>query len=219
MKNALVFGATGQTGEQLVNLLLTNDNYGIVKIFVRKPTSKKHQKLQEIVCDFNSISNVADEICNGDVFCCLGTTIAKAGSKDAFKKVDYDLPVTITQVAFANGINTIVVITSLGSNPQSNNFYLRTKGQAELAIAKVGIENTIFVRPSLLLGDRKEFRLGEYLSKAIFGLISPLLAGKLARYKGIHSKSVAKAMVLLANDGKHGLRYVENEELTKLGKE
>lgn len=218
MKTALVFGATGQTGEQLTDLLLNDGSYTAVKLFVRKPTGKQHAKLQEVVNPLTDINSIQNEIINGDVFCCIGTTIAKAGSQAAFTKVDYELPLAIAKAAAANGIVTMVTITALGANAKSNNFYLRTKGEVEHDIAQQGIANTVFVRPSLLLGDRKEFRLGERISKSIVALINPLFIGKLKHYKAIHSRTVAQAMVNLANDGKTGIRYIENEDLFEIGK-
>lgn len=158
MKTALVFGATGQTGELLTHLLLQDDRYTTVKLFVRKATGKQHPKLIEVVNPLKHVQDVLPEIEGHHVFCCIGTTIAKAGSQEVFKQVDYELPVAIAKAASQNGIGTMVTITALGANAQSSNFYLRTKGEAEQAIAQTGIANTVFVRPSLLLGNRKEFR-------------------------------------------------------------
>lgn len=218
MKTALVFGATGQTGELLTDLLLADVRYENILLFVRKPKGKVHPKLKEIHNPLTNITEIAPQITGGDVFCCLGTTIAKAGSQTAFKQVDYDLPVAIANAAAANGVKTMVTITAVGSDAQSRNFYLRTKGEAERDIAKAGIENTVFVRPSMLLGARKEFRLGEMMGKALVYLINPLMVGGLKHYKGIHSQTVAKAMIALANDGQKGIRYIENEVLFEIGK-
>lgn len=218
MKTALVFGATGQTGEHLTDLLLADDRYTKVKLFVRKSTGKQHDKLVEVVNDLSDISKIQNEILGNDVFCCLGTTIKKAGSQEAFKKVDYYLPLSIAQAAKANGIETMVTISSVRANAESSNFYSKTKGEVEQDIAEIAITNTIFVRPSLLLGVRKEFRLGERIGKAVFGFLNPLFVGKLKHYKAIHSETVAKAMIDLANDGKTGTRYIENEELLEIEK-
>lgn len=217
MKTALVFGATGQTGEQLTDLLLLDDRYSKVKLFVRKSTNRKHNKLVEVVNDLNDISLIKDEITGDDLFCCLGTTIKKAGSQEAFKKVDYYLPLSIAKAAKENAVTSMITISALGANAKSSNFYTKTKGEVEQDIAAIGIAHTAFVRPSLLLGSRKEFRLGERIGKAVFSLINPLFIGKLKRYKAIHSKTVAKAMVHIANDGKTGTRHIENEELLEIG--
>ncbi len=218
MKTALVFGATGQTGELLTDLLLLDDRYNKVKLFVRKSTNRKHSKLVEIVNDLNDINLIKDEIIGDEVFCCLGTTIKKAGSQEAFKKVDYYLPLSIAKAAKENSVGTMVTISAVGANAKSNNFYTKTKGEVEQDIAAVGIPNTVFVRPSLLLGSRKEFRLGERIGKAVFSLINPLFVGKLKRYKAIHSETVAKAMIYLANNGEKGTRFIENEKLLEIGK-
>jgi uncharacterized protein YbjT (DUF2867 family) len=218
MKTALVFGATGQTGEHLTDLLLVDDRYTTVKLFVRKSTGKQHSKLVEIVNDLSDVSKIQNEIAGNDLFCCLGTTIKKAGSQEAFKKVDYYLPLAIAKAAKTNSVETMITMSSVGANAKSGNFYSKTKGEVEQDIAKVGIASTIFVRPSILLGKRKEFRLGERIGKAVFSLINPLFIGKLKRYKGIHSETVAKAMIHLANDTKTGTRHIENEELLEVGK-
>lgn len=218
MKTALVFGATGQTGKELTDLLLEDNRYTTVKLFVRKSTGRKHNKLVEVVNALNDITMIQNDIQGDDVFCCLGTTIKKAGSQEAFKKVDYYLPLEIAKAAKANGIETMVTMSAVGANAKSKNFYIHTKGEVENAIAEVGMANTAFVRPSLLLGKRSEFRLGERISKSLFSLINPLFVGKLKRYKGIHSQTVAKAMIHLANDGVLGIRHIENEDLFAIGK-
>ncbi len=218
MKTALVFGATGQTGEQLTRLLLDDDRYTTVTLFVRKTTGKVHSKLVEVVTPLTDISTIQNKIMGNHVFCCLGTTIKKSGSQEAFKKVDYHLPIAIAKAAKANEIETMVTITAIGANAKSSNFYTKTKGEVEQDIADTKITNTVFLRPSLLLGTRKEFRLGERISKAVISLLNPLFIGKLKHYKGIHSQTVAKAMVQLANDDVKGTRYIENEELFEIGK-
>lgn len=218
MKTALVFGATGQTGEQLTDLLLTDDRYSSIKIFVRKTTNRKHDKLVEVINPLTDIISIQNEIAGNDIYCCLGTTIKNAGSQEAFKKVDYDLPLAIAKAAKVNNVETMVTMSSVGADANSGNFYSKTKGEVEQDITKVDIAHTIFVRPSLLLGSRKEFRLGERMGKAVFSLINPLFMGNLKRYKGIHSNTVAKAMIHLANDSNTGVRHIENEELLEIGK-
>lgn len=218
MKTALVFGATGQTGALLTDELLKSPLYNEVRIFVRKPAGKTHPKLRELVNPLSDPQYLKNEIKGDDLFCCIGTTIKKAGTKENFRQVDYELPVSIARIAKQNGVSSMVTVSALGADAESNNFYLRTKGEMEHAVAGFGIENTVFVRPSLLLGKRGEHRTGELIGKWMMKLLNPLFIGRLKRYKAIHSAVVARAMIKAANDGKTGTRFIENEELLILGK-
>jgi uncharacterized protein YbjT (DUF2867 family) len=218
MKTAIVFGATGQTGTLLTDFLLDSAEFDIVKIIVRKATGKHHPKLHELVNPLTDPEFIQNEIRGAVLFCCLGTTIRKAGSKDNFTRIDYSLPLSLAKIAKRNNIPCMVTISALGANAKSSNFYLRTKGEMENAIAEQGIDNTIFVRPSLLLGKREELRMGELISKWLVPIIKPLFVGKLKRYKAIQSSTVAKAMIALALETKKGVRFVENEELFDIGK-
>lgn len=217
-KTALVFGATGQTGALLTRYLLESDLYAEVIIIVRRATGLNHPKLRELVNPLTNPEFLKNEIRCDHLFCCVGTTIRKAGSQTQFKQVDFDLPVTLAHIAKENGIPCMVTISAVGANAKSNNFYLRTKGEMEQSIISYGLEKTVFVRPSLLLGKREEFRLGEQISKWIVSVINPLFIGPLKRYKAIKASTVAKAMITLANDDSKGVRFVENEELLGLGK-
>lgn len=218
MKTALVFGATGQTGVLLTDYLLSHPDYGTVKIIVRASTGKEHPKLKELVNPLRDPELIQNEIRGDVLFCCLGTTIRKAGSQEAFKRVDYELPVSLAKIAKRNAIPCMVTISSVGATANSSNFYIRTKGQMEEDIAALGIDKTVFVRPSLLLGKREETRFGELIGKWIMTLFNPLFIGKLKRYKAIPSSTVAKAMIRLAGDNEKGLRFVENEELFVIAK-
>lgn len=216
MKTALVFGATGQTGALLTDYLLAHPEYGTVKIIVRTSTGKEHPKLKELVNPLRDPELIQNEIRGDVLFCCLGTTIRKAGSQEAFKRVDYELPLSLAKIAKRNAIPCMVTVSALGANANSSNFYLRTKGQTENDIAALSIEKTVFVRPALLLGKREEVRVLEQISKWLMAAINPLFVGPLKRYKGIHSAIVAKAMIQLAADDEKGLRFVENDELFKI---
>lgn len=218
MKTALVFGATGQTGALLTDYLLAHPDYETVKIIVRTSTGKKHPKLKELVNPLSNPEFIQNEIRGDVLFCCLGTTIRKAGSQEAFKQVDYELPVSLAKIAKRNNIPCMVTISSVGATANSSNFYIRTKGQMEQDIAALGIEKSVFVRPSLLLGKRKETRFGELIGKWIMTLVNPLFIGKLKRYKAIPSATVAKAMIQLAGDDEKGVKFVENDELFVIGK-
>jgi uncharacterized protein YbjT (DUF2867 family) len=216
IKTALVFGATGLVGNELTNLLLSDNNYNSVKIFVRKKTELKHPKLTQIVNALENAEEVANEIKGEEVFCCLGTTIKKAGSQKAFERIDLELPVKIAEIASKNGVKKFIIVSSIGANRKSGNFYLRTKGKMEEAVLSQDIEGVYVVRPSILLGKRLESRAGEAFGKVFMGIFSFLMMGSLKKYRGIQAGTVAKAMIRLAGSGEKRL-VLESDKVEELG--
>jgi len=218
-RTALVFGATGLTGNHLVRLLLNDSRYEKIKIFVRnKSDFLPDQKLEVHTVELSCPEKYAHLLKGDDLFCCLGTTIAKAGSKDAFRKIDYELPVKIAETASANGVSSFLVISSLGANSKSSNFYLKTKGEIEESVQKFPFGKIAILRPSLLLGDRKEFRFGELASKGLMQALGFVFVGRLKKYKAIHAKSVAKAMIAIANEEFSG-KIFESDSLQKIARD
>ena len=198
-KTALVFGATGLVGSELTKLLLSNDHYESVKIFVRNKTGIQHPKLTEVINNLDNPEEIASEITGDDLYCCLGTTREKAGSREAFEWVDLHLPLKLAGIALRNEVRKFLVISSIGAKPDSRNFYLRTKGTMEQGILALNFENICIVRPSILLGKRKESRLGEEAGKILVRIFSFIFNGPLKKYKGIQAETVARAMIRLAN--------------------
>ncbi|MNI42038.1 hypothetical protein D3C73_963080 [compost metagenome] len=194
-RTALIIGATGLVGNELLHILVQSDAYEHVKVIIRKPLSIKHDKLTQLVVNFDEFYEYEDEFAVHDVFCCLGTTIKKAGSQAAFKKVDFDYPVQAAKLAKNQGARQFLIISAIGANAQSNLFYSRVKGEVEEALKQLQLPSLHIFRPSLLLGNRKEFRFGEKAAAIIIPIFSPLLAGKLNKYKPIQAKQVAQAMV------------------------
>ncbi|TND03423.1 MAG: semialdehyde dehydrogenase family protein [Bacteroidetes bacterium] len=212
MKKALIFGATGLIGNYLVDLLLADARYSEVVVFARRKLDKKHPKLQQHIVDFMDPDAFGLMVEGDELFCCLGTTIRTAGSQDAFRKVDYDLPVWLADMAKINGIKAMLVVSSLGADKSSRNFYLRTKGEMEEKVAAAGIPKTVFARPSMLLGPRAESRTGEFIGKIFMRTFAFLIP---ARYKAIHAETVARALIVAANDEKvNGV--LESEILRKM---
>lgn len=216
-KTALVFGATGLVGSFLVNELAENGIYEKVKVFNRRKQNYTHNKIIEIQIDFDKINEYVHEFKGHDAYCCLGSTLRKAGSKENFFKIDHDLPLEIAKICSANDVGSFIAISSIGANAGSSNYYLRTKGLMELHIQELDFDQLAFVRPSMLVGPRKEFRFGELFGKIIMTPINYLLVGKLKKYRSIHSKTVAKAMVQIANMPMDKLFY-ESDELSELAK-
>ena len=212
-KRAIIIGSTGLTGSFLLDLLLKSDAYHKILATVRNPSTSKNIKLKYIETDFKKLDQVSAELMADCIFICIGSTMAKSGSKGAFLKVDYDIPVDLAHIAIKNGVKKCVVISSLGANANSGNFYLQTKGKMEQAIEKLGFETTIFLRPSLLLGARKEMRFGELAGKLLMKFFSPLLIGSLKRYRGIHASTVAKAMLKLSLDNLNGVHKIESDQI------
>lgn len=199
---ALVAGASGLIGKQLLNLLLESNNYTKVKAIVRKPLGITHPKLHEITIDFEKLWEKSILLKADHVFCTLGTTIKKAGSQQAFKKVDYEYPLTLARMAKENGTSRILIVTALGADAKSQIFYNRVKGELENELKKLDLPHLYIFRPSLLLGDRHEYRFGERMAIVLSKFLAPLFSlGKLSAYKPIEAKTVAKAMMLLASNG------------------
>ena len=196
-QTAIVFGATGLVGRQLVLELIQHTGYTRIKVFTRRKLDFEHEKVHEIVTDFNDWDKISNAMTGEAVFCCIGTTLKKAGSKDAFRKIDYDLTIKIAELTHVKGIGKFAVISSIGANHNSSNFYLRTKGEMEKKVKTIPIDKKIIVRPSFLLGDRKEFRLLEQLAKTLFYVFGFSFVGRLKKYKGVKATQVANAMIKL----------------------
>ena len=213
MKTAIILGATGLTGKALLSKLLLDSTYTSVKSFARKPIELEHPKLIQNTIDFNNLTNYIDLIKGDIVFCCLGTTIKTAGSQEAFQKVDYTFPTEFAKIAKQNGITAFYLQSSLGADSKSNNFYLKVKGETEEAIRNLSFNSFATFRPSMLLGDRTEFRFGEVIGKIMMQALSFIFIGKLKRYKAIHVNQVASAMVKQSKLNKQGNTVIENEEM------
>lgn len=213
MKTAIIIGASGLTGKALLYQLLQDDSFDRVIVFVRKELAIAHAKLTQHAIDFNNLNSYKDLIKGDVVFCCMGTTIKTAGSQEAFKKVDFTYPIEFAKLAKENNVPVFCLQSSLGADAKSNNFYLKTKGETEDAIKALNFQSFATFRPSMLLGDRTEFRLGEKIGKVVMQALSFAFIGKLKRYKAIHVKQVASAMIKHAKSGMVGNVIVENEAM------
>lgn len=191
---ATVIGATGLIGSHLLELLLANDNFDSVRILIRRPFDLTHHKLEKKLVDFSDMESFRLALEDSDViFCAIGTTQKKVkGDKSAYRKVDFDIAVNAAQLGKLCGYEIFVLVSAVGANSQSNNFYLKLKGETEEAVKATGIKSIHIVRPSLLLGDRREFRLGEKIAQWVMPVFSFLIPSK---YKPIKAIDVAKAMI------------------------
>jgi uncharacterized protein YbjT (DUF2867 family) len=217
-KTAVVFGATGLVGKELVSELLLNSAYEKITAVVRKKMPVPDPKFNQVVIsDFSEIKQQADKLQATDYFCCIGTTIRTAGSQEAFRKVDFDIPLQIAGLAQELSVSCLVVISSIGAKSDTSNFYLRTKGEMEQSVRNVYNGNLKIVRPSLLMGNRQEFRRAERISIWMMKLINPLLIGPAKKYRGIDVTVVAKAMIK-ATLLPVGKVFIESDELHDLSR-
>ncbi len=214
-KHFLVAGATGLVGTSLVEQLLLNPEVAKITLLVRKPTGVSNPKLTEKIIDFDTFSENALAQNVDAVFCCLGTTLRKAGGKEAFKRVDFDYVVKLAVYTQRQNIAQFHVISAKGSNQKAAVFYNRVKGHMESELVKLDKIKSIYIyRPSLLLGDRGEFRFGEVVGTFFMKALSFIIPDST---KAIKDHQVAKNMLSNAMNPKKGVHYVENAEMINLG--
>jgi uncharacterized protein YbjT (DUF2867 family) len=210
LKTALVAGSSGLIGGRLLNLLLEDSRYEKVIAISRKPLTLTHPKLENIVLDFDRLKLHNQSLKCDDIFCCLGTTIKKVKTKEAFRKVDFDYPLELARIGKELGAEKYLLVSALGANRNSSLFYNQVKGEIEEAIAEIGIPSLHIFRPSLLVGPRSEQRGGEEAAKWVyrfFGFIIP------TKYKAIESIKVARAMISFAQEKGNGVIIHESKEL------
>jgi uncharacterized protein YbjT (DUF2867 family) len=210
MKTALIVGATGLIGKQLLQLLLDDLYFGKVKAITRKPLEIQNAKLENIVLDFEKLSEHYASLKADDVFCCLGTTIRIAKTKEAFRKVDYEYPLELASISRNQGATQYLLVSALGADKNSKVFYNKVKGEVEEAIGHAAFDTVHIFRPSLLLGDRTEQRAGEGAATTFFKIFGFLIP---AKYKAIDSLKVARAMLTLARENEPGFYFHESGEL------
>ena len=215
-KSALLAGASGLVGSELLTILLNSQEYSKITILVRKSIEIKHPKLLEQVINFEELSLYKNIFKVNDVYCCLGTTIKKAKRKEAFKKVDVDYPLEMAKLSKEMECEKFLIISSMGANPDSSIFYSRMKGLVEQKLKETGIKSLHIFRPSLLLGDRKEYRFGESLSAFFLKGLSFLFIGSLKKYKAITAKTVASGMHKAAQSDSTGVHLYLSNEIKKL---
>ncbi len=199
-RKALIVGATGLIGGYCLENLCDNPKYSEVTAIVRKPILKTHRKLKVVLSNFDSLEHDLPNVQAHDVFCCLGTTIKKAGSQDAFRKIDFSLVITVAELMRKQGSDQFLVISSMGADSESKVFYNRTKGEMEEALKEIGYPCIRIIRPSLLLGKRDEFRFGEKIGVILTPVLKPFLIGSLKKYTPIEAESVARFMVKVASE-------------------
>ncbi|UYZ22834.1 oxidoreductase [Mesobacillus jeotgali] len=217
-KAALIAGATGLIGKELLQFLLNGNEYDKVVAIVRRPVEINHPKLDERIVDFDQLDQYNEVFSVDDVFCALGTTIKKAKTKEAMWKIDVDYPVAIARLASSQGAKKFLLVSSMNADPESPIFYPKMKGKLEEEIKQIPFETTAIFRPSLLLGERDEFRLGESAAAAIFTKVPFLFKGPLKKFKAIEGRTVASAMYQAAQKDAPGLTVYPSEKIHEMGR-
>ena len=196
-KTAIILGATGLTGSQLLELTLNDSFYDKVIVFGRSTLNMTHPKLEEHIINVLELEDEVHKFKGDVVFCCIGTTKSKTPDKEKYKAIDYGIPVTAAKLCKMNNVPCYAVMSSLGADANSNIFYSRIKGEMEDAVFKQALPKTYILQPSIITGDRNEKRLGESIAKGLMKTIKPLLVGSLKKYRPISSNVIARAMASL----------------------
>ena len=211
MKTALIFGSSGLVGKNLLNQIINNSNYSKVKIFVRSSPEISDQKVEIINTDFKDLQKIKNLIIGDDCFFCIGTTKKNSPDKNEYRRVELDLPKKIAQISKSNNVKSFIFVSSGFADPKNSGDYLKFKGLVEEEIKSLNFEKIGILRPSFLLGNRKEKRVGEKIGIFIFKLLSPIFVGPIKKMKPIHSEKVAKAMIKIANENIQKTIFESNE--------
>jgi uncharacterized protein YbjT (DUF2867 family) len=217
-KKAIVLGASGQVGHLLIEQLLKDEYFELIRILTRRPFDIKNPKIEEKIIDFENESEFKNALGKADIiFSCIGTTMRKVkGNKELYRKIDFDIPVNSAKWGYENGLNQFALVSAVGADPGSGNFYLRLKGEVEKSISVIPFESIHLMRPSFLLGQRKEYRMAETLSKLIIQPMGFIFAGRWRKYRPIQASVVAGAMIAAVKKLNPGIHIYQYDEMNQL---
>jgi len=215
-KSAIVLGATGLTGRHLVDRLVTDDRYGEVRLFSRRSSGNSSPRIREYTGDILQLEQFREDFTADVVFCCVGTTSSKTGDRNLYRAIDYGIPFHAARLASENGIPAFLVISSIGADPKSRVFYTRTKGEMEEAVLSLQIPHTYILRPSLILGDRKERRWTEEAAAVIMKSARFLMTGRLRNYRPIEAATIASAMIHL-DQARPDMKIIPSARIQEFG--
>ena len=215
MKTALLFGSSGLVGGHLLNQLIKDTNYSKIRLFVRSVPEISDPKVEIIKTDFSNLQNHKEDIKGDDCFVCIGTTNKNSPDKDDYRRVELDIPKEIAKIAKSNLVNSFIFVSALYANPKSSGDYVRFKGLVEEELKELNFSKLGIMRPSFLIGNRKEKRASETIGIFVFRLLSPLLLGPLKKMKPIHSATVANAMIKISKSENDQIVF-ESNEIVKL---
>jgi uncharacterized protein YbjT (DUF2867 family) len=202
---ALVAGATGLVGQHLVQRLLVSGAYDHIKLLTRREVPIDDARVENVISNYSNLDSLGKKLQADDVFCCLGTTLKKAGSRAAFEKVDYQMVVDLARSTLAQGAKQFMVVSAAGTSEHSPSFYSRVKAHMERDVAAIGFDTVHIVRPALLIGAREESRPAEHISQMLMPLFNPLLLGSLKKYRSVRGEDVADALLQLARRETRGV--------------
>lgn len=217
-KTAIILGATGLTGNILLQKLIEDDRYESIKLFSRSKIDNLPNKVKQFIGDLLKLEQFKTDFKADEVYCCIGTTKAKTPDKQKYKQIDYGIPVTAAKLSKENNINTFLVVSALGANANSAVFYNKTKGEMERDVKKQNIKNTFIFRPSLIGGEREEQRTLEKIGLTIFKIIQPLFIGSLKQYKITEPENMAQAMINLANSTSYVDDIITSNDIKRITK-
>ena len=215
-KRAIIIGASGLIGKELLTLLLNHQEFESIKVYVRKPLNIKHQKLTEIITDFSTIQELNNSIDGDVIFCCLGSTKSKTPDLNEYRKIDHDYPLFFAKEGLKNGLSQFHLISALGADSKSSNFYTKMKGETEDELKRLSIPSIYIYQPSFLSGNRTEKRPLEKVVLLVMKLIDPLLVGGLKKYQSINAITVAKAMINESIKNKKGIFVHKSDQIKEL---
>lgn len=215
-KVAVIAGASGLIGKFCLSYLLMDKNYSKIIVLSRTAFPLKDPKIENIVCNFDQLAQYAEQLVADDVYCCLGTTIAVAGSKENFKKVDLEYPLNLARITKQKGAKQYMLVSAMGADANSSIFYNKVKGELQDSLISLGFRTLHIFQPSLLTGLRKEFRLGERIAQVFMNVFKPLMLGSLKKYKPIEGMVVAYAMHKKATEELQGLHIHPSNSIQEI---
>ena len=217
MKTALIFGSSGLIGNELFKTILLNNSYDKIKVFVRSIPEVNNQKVEIIKTDFFNLEKYKDKIIGDDCFFCIGTTKKDTPDKEEYRRVEYNIPVNVAKIAKANSVKSFYYVSSIGANPNASNNYLKNKGQVEGELKNLNFSKLAIIRPSLLIGNRKSFRLGEVIFTPVMNTLTLFAFGSLKKYKPIKIQNVVKAILYISKNVSEKIVF-ESDELERIAK-
>ena len=217
MKTALIFGSSGLIGNELFKTILLNNSYDKIKVFVRSIPEVNNPKVEIIKTDFFNLEQYKDKIIGDDCFFCIGTTKKDTPDKEEYRRVEYNIPVNVAKIAKANFVKSFYYVSSIGANPNASSNYLKNKGQVEGELKNLNFSKLAIIRPSLLIGNRKSFRLGEVIFTPVMNTLTLFAFGSLKKYKPIKIQNVVKAILHISKNVSDKIVF-ESDELERIAK-
>jgi len=217
MKTALIFGSSGLIGNELFKTILLNNSYDKIKVFVRSIPEVNNPKVEIIKTDFFNLEQYKDKIIGDDCFFCIGTTKKDTPDKEEYRRVEYNIPVNVAKIAKANFVKSFYYVSSIGANPNASSNYLKNKGQVEEELKNLNFSKLAIIRPSLLIGNRKSFRLSEVIFTPVMNTLTLFAFGSLKKYKPIKIQNVVKAILHISKNVSDKIVF-ESDELERIAK-